>query len=171
MHNFSQCDASVFTVMSKQDIGPRTYLLHEVTSQLTSAKKEITSCFGDANLVTTYTHLDVRGCTSVLGLNLTHFLVVQFSSKWCWWKLFFLVLDKIRTSKLICIFTGNSLTWGFLSTGTWWSQQRGGRYPQTCLASSLCWPGRCSGMSPACLHPGRETRPSAWRMSRPRCSC
>lgn len=59
------------------------------------------------------------------------------------------------------------LTWGFWAAGSWWSQWRGRRCPRRHPGSSPHWPGRCSGRSPACCPPGMETRPSAWRRSRP----
>lgn len=62
------------------------------------------------------------------------------------------------------------LTWGFSPTRTWGSLQPGRKRLQTCLLSSLRWPGRCSKMSPVCRHPGRETRRSAWRRLKPRYS-
>lgn len=63
-----KADVSVFGVMSKhKDTDLKTlFFLNEVSLQLLFTKKEIASRPSDANLITTHTHLDTCGCTSVL---------------------------------------------------------------------------------------------------------
>lgn len=74
-------------------------------------KKEMTCRPSDANLVTTYTHLDACGCASVPLWTWLTSLVCKSAQSDADGNFF--VLAIIRTSDHSFIFTVNCLTWGF----------------------------------------------------------